>query len=72
MARRHIRTRYAGKEMAVPHRAIRAYQLFKHGLDTLEIANQLGVGFTEAHALKLVSIGRSHMLGKPSPYQGAR
>ncbi len=43
-----------------------AYELFQLGLDTARIAQRLGI--TEAKALKLVTLERSAILHKPSPY----
>lgn len=47
-------------------KAVTAYELFQLGLDTLRIAERLGV--TEAQALKLINMERSTLLHKPSPY----
>ena len=51
---------------AVPHDAIRAYNLFQTGKDTLEIASAMGV--SEAVALRWVSDARSAFRGLASPY----
>jgi hypothetical protein len=68
--------RYAGYDLRernyvkLPPETSRAHTLFMHGHDTLAISLRLGC--TEAEALRLVSIGRSRWLNKPSPYEGDR
>lgn len=47
-------------------KAVTAYELFQLGLDTLRIAERLGI--SEAQALKLVNSERSALIHKPSPY----
>jgi hypothetical protein len=65
---------YAGfdptEEIRIHWRHARAAKLFACGFDTLSIAMDLKT--TEDRALKYVSIGRSHFLGLPSPYEGER
>jgi len=48
----------------------RALLMFRAGVDTLGIAEKLGV--SEHHALKLVTIGRARAEGLPSPYEARR
>ena len=50
-----------------PQSAI-AYERFELGWDTSAIAQHMKI--TEVRALKLVSIERSKLLSKPSPYEG--
>lgn len=65
--------RFAGydqtEDQNAPGRAVRAYKLFLSGFDTFEVARIMRI--SEAYSLKLVSVGRSHMLGLPVPYAEA-
>jgi DNA-binding transcriptional regulator LsrR (DeoR family) len=47
-------------------KAVTAYELFQLGLDTMRIADRLGI--SEAQALKFVNQERSALIHKPSPY----
>jgi hypothetical protein len=56
------------EDAKISPRAVKAAKMFEAGFDTISI--KMTMGITEAQALRLVSIGRSHFLGLPSPYQG--
>lgn len=49
-------------------KAARAYDLFKFGWDTSQIA--MSMHTSEERALKYVSIGRAQARGLPIPYEG--
>ena len=58
---------YAGgprKEIKLPT----AWTMFRHGLNTFEIANRLGVG--EHIVVKMITKDRSRAMGLPDPYKG--
>jgi hypothetical protein len=59
---------YAGKEPVTAHpRYERAYELFRRGRDTSEIAEIMRI--TEGRALRYVTLGRSLARSLPNPYQ---
>lgn len=47
-----------------------AYDLFRCGFDTVEIAQKLGI--FESQVERLISIERAARHGYPSPYEGSR
>ena len=51
-------------------RAIRAYNMFKSGLDTMEISRRMGKSEPQVH--KWISTVRSAKKGLPTPYEVRR